>query len=615
MKESSRSDDQSSDATGKGTRMREAQAEVPVAQIEQATDANNRRWKTRVWWSTGICAVVAIALMVANVRDQGRLVTVHFRNGHGIKPGDALRFRGIDVGQVERVELDKERDGVDVAIRLPVETTSLAVDGSKFWIERPRLRIGQVSGLETVLGAKFVGVLPGPDPQRLQSSFQGIEMPLQLADADELEIRVRFPAGEGLEIGDPVRYLGINVGEVTYVDLSESLDHVWIGCRLVGAAQQLAKSGTQFWIERPRLDVSEIRGLDTLIGGRYLAMEPLSANGESQFEFVGIPEAPPLRRREGSLELELEAPSRMGLVRGAPVSYRGLEVGRVADVRLASDGVSVEVQLIIEPEYADLVRDNSTWWSTGGIKFDAGLTGIQLSVDSFAAWLRGGVSFATPNSPGKKVATGHHFALAESPRSEWLAWQPRIAAGTEFGISKSSTALPRPVRIATAWESSWFGLARRKSAQSWALPLDDGMIIVPSSVLQAAAASKRPVTLEVGGKSLSIEASAIPDLHGLSRIKLATDIKLATWPVQSISKTQWGGKSTLLIVNPELTEPMPLDASRVMRSAKHSMTISSDVPIPESLVGSPVMDSSSGELCGMLAHDEDRWKIVVIPVE
>ncbi len=111
--------------------------------------------------------------------------------------------------------------------------------------------------------------------------------------------------------------------------------------------------------------------------------------------------------------MELEARQRMGLVRGAPITYRGLEVGRVADVGLARDGASVTIRAIIEPEYADLVRTNSTWWSTGGIKLDANLTGVNVSVDSFTSWLRGGLAFATPSAPGDKVVTGYRFGVAE----------------------------------------------------------------------------------------------------------------------------------------------------------------------------------------------------------
>ncbi len=97
---------------------------------------------------------------------------------------------------------------------------------------------------------------------------------------------------------------------------------MWVGVRLVGSAQKLALVGTQFWIERPRLDISEVRGLDTLVSGRYLALEPPLGQAKPSQSFDGLSQPPPLVRREGSLELELEARQRLGLVRGAPITYR-----------------------------------------------------------------------------------------------------------------------------------------------------------------------------------------------------------------------------------------------------------------------------------------------------
>jgi hypothetical protein len=147
-------------------------------------------------------------------------------------------------------------------------------------------------------------------------------MPLGFTDGQSLEIRVLFPAGEGLQEGDPVRYRGISVGEVTSVELASDAEAVAVGVRLVGASRELARVGTQFWIERPRLDLTEVRGLETLIGGRYIAMQPttLGSPGNAQVsgEFTGLAEPPPLPRRDGSLEIELDASRRLGIVRGAP---------------------------------------------------------------------------------------------------------------------------------------------------------------------------------------------------------------------------------------------------------------------------------------------------------
>lgn len=114
-------------------------------------------------------------------------------------------------------------------------------------------------------------------------------------DQQATDVRIRFPAGEGLSIGDPVRYLGIDVGEVTDVQINDDLTSVIVAIRLVGQAERLARSGTQFWVERPRLDVSEVRGLETLVGGRYIAVEPTRSDSPASQDFVGLPKRLPCR--------------------------------------------------------------------------------------------------------------------------------------------------------------------------------------------------------------------------------------------------------------------------------------------------------------------------------
>lgn len=582
------------------------EAEIPEARVVTATEATATRWRTKLWWLTAVCVLVAIGLVVSSFRTQGTVLHIRFEEGHGLKAGDTLHYRGIDVGAVTKVVVSNDMKGVDVSIQLAQGNEPLAVEGSEFWIQRARLRLGQVSGLETVLGAKYVGVLPGPDPNKPKREFVGIETPLGMIEGEATEIRIQFPAGEGLEVGDPVRYRGISVGEVTHVDLNDSAEAVVVGVRLVGVAKSFAQTGTQFWIEKPRLDVTEIRGLETLLGGRYVAIQPDSSSSTPQRDFIGLAEPPPLPRRNGSLEIELDASDREGLVRGAPVTYRGLEVGRIANVGLSNDGATVRIQVVIEPEFAELVRDNSKWWPISGVQFDLGIKGVQLSIDSLASWIRGGIAFATPNQPGARVVTGYRFTLAAEPDREWLDWQPRIAVGHSAGDNHRDT--PKPLRVAATWKASWLGLYRRHSAQTWGLAMDDSKLLVPTSFVQAAAAAKEDVTIEVAGNSFPFVAKDVTTENELSKLPLPAAIESEKWPVAQFNQ-KWNGKSVLLVVNPELSEPIAIDASRISKNDANGLAIVPSIAISDTLAGSAVTDAESGELVGLLTKVKGVWTV------
>src|SRR5262249_22222211 len=142
--------------------------------------------------------------------------------------------------------------------------------------------------------------------------------------------------------------------------------------RLVGEAHQLAREGTQFWIERPRLSIAEVRGLDTLVAGRYLAVMPGPADAAAQSEFQGGDSVVPADLPAGSVEIVLHAAQRWGIERGVQVTYRGLRVGQIISVGLASDGTSIEARAFIEPRYRSLVRQNSVFWSNSGLDVNMG---------------------------------------------------------------------------------------------------------------------------------------------------------------------------------------------------------------------------------------------------
>ena len=579
---------------------------IPKATIRTVDQVAARRLRTRLWWLTALCAVLAIALVASSFLNRGTLITIEFDEGHGLKVGDTLRYRGIDIGAVSSLKLAEDFSGVEVGVVLERGHEQIAVEGSQFWIERARLRIGQIAGLDTVLGAKYLSVIPGDQSGPRQSNFTGVEIPLGMATSDSLDIRIRFPAGEGLQVGDTVQYRGISVGEVTFVDLSEDTQAVDVGVRLVGSARKYARAGTQFWIERPRLDLTEIRGLETLLGGRYIALQTTNATSAKQIEFTGLPEAPPMPRSDGSLEIELDAPRRMGLVRGAPITYRGLEVGRIANVGLSKDGASVKITGVVDGNYAELLRENSKWWAVGGFEFDAGLSGISLSVESLSAWMRGGVAFATPPSPGARIMTGHRFMLEPEPLPDWLQWQPRIAVGIN-GQSATGLPLPSAVRVVASWQASWLGLYRRKTAETWALALDDGSLRVPLSFVQAAEDAGTEVTIEVAGASFPFESENVERSGNSARIPIRDDIAIERWSPEQLQSLQ-SIPMTMLVINPELSEFLAIDQTRVTRLGEQ-LKLAPGVALVPQLSGSPVIDAQSGKVIGILVSSQDGWFI------
>ena len=205
-----------------------------------------------MWWITAACAVLALSLVATAWRSPGPIVTIEFAEGHGIQPGDPVRLRGIDVGVVEHVVLDAALERVRVTARLMREARQLAREGTLFWIERPQVGLDAVRGLDTVVGPKYVGVQPGPSDGPARDLFVGVESPRQVVGDGKHTLTLQFRQGHGIRAGSPVRFRGVQVGEVVDVGLSASGSEVLVRVELRGEPPVWRAQGVSSGSNDPR---------------------------------------------------------------------------------------------------------------------------------------------------------------------------------------------------------------------------------------------------------------------------------------------------------------------------------------------------------------------------
>ena len=172
-------------------------------------------------------------------------------------------------------------------------------------------------------------------------------------------IVIYFPEGHGLRTRDALRHRGIDVGTVEDIRLKSDLDSVRVSVLLVTGAEALCREGSRFWIERPQLSLSGVRGLETAVGAKYIAVSPGPARSKRRTEFTGLPAAPPDALADEGLELLLRSGDSGGLNPGAPVTWRGVQVGDVLTVGLSPDARHVDAGIRIQRSYRDLVTTNS----------------------------------------------------------------------------------------------------------------------------------------------------------------------------------------------------------------------------------------------------------------
>jgi paraquat-inducible protein B len=226
--------------------------------------------------------------------------------------------------------------------------------------------------------------------------------------------RVRFDTAEEIYAGKTeVRCRSVRVGLVKDVKLADDLKSVLVYVELDSGSEGLLRRGTRFWVVKPRLSAAEISGLGTLIQGSYIELDPGPPDAERRTLFRGRETPPATNRSVPGRRLVLTAEQAGSLSIGAPIYFRGFEVGRIEGRELAEDGRMVTYNAFIKEEYSGLVTTNSRFWNTSGIDISAGSDGFKLRTPSFQAMVSGGVSFGVTagETPGDPATDGMVFTL------------------------------------------------------------------------------------------------------------------------------------------------------------------------------------------------------------
>ena len=218
-----------------------APAGLPTAIAERS----GRRW---LWWLLPAAAVaVSLTAAVMLVPAEGVEIEIVLADGAGLEPESPVRFRGIEVGRVERVTLDDSLDAVLVTARLTDEAADLARDGTTWWVVRPQLALDGASGLETVLGRKYLTLLPGEGEPRRR--FVGLAEPPvdDLAEPGGLTVIVQSDGGSRLSRGAGVTHRGVRIGGITGSRLSSDLSAVEYEVYIRPTFVSLLTPEAKFW--------------------------------------------------------------------------------------------------------------------------------------------------------------------------------------------------------------------------------------------------------------------------------------------------------------------------------------------------------------------------------
>lgn len=351
----------------------------------------------------------------------------------GITHGSPVLFRKLTVGSVQSYSLTD--DGVSIRILIEPAFSHLVNSSSQFWnvsgvtleggLQGFKIRSGTLNSLLSG-GIAFDTSDRMAEPVSNRSVFPLYEDIRKARETGKV-IYIYFESAEGLQEGTLVKYKGLETGRIT--DLFMDIHKQGIRARVLlkESAGWLAKSGSRFWLVRPRLGLTNTANLETLVTGQYIDVLPSTdLQSPDKQDFTAENNPPDDQPLSTGLRIELVS-TRLGSIRrGNPVYYREIPVGRVTGYKLANPADKVIIFINIEDRYTPLVTAQSQFWNASGVDINFGLfSGARIRTESLEALLSGGIAFATPEKAGP-VKPGTRFMLEDKPRSEWLHWAPDI---------------------------------------------------------------------------------------------------------------------------------------------------------------------------------------------
>lgn len=225
-------------------------------------------------------------------------------------------------------------------------------------------------------------------------------------------ITVVFKSAEGIEAGKTfVKYKDVTIGHVTKVELADAYGDVEVTAKISKKAAGLMVEDAKFWVVEPRITLSGISGLGTLLSGNYIGFQP-GKSDKKQTKYKGLNVAPIITDQPGR-RFVLKASTLGSLGIGSPVYYRQLPAGQVAAYDLSADGKGIDITVFINTPFEKYVTPETRFWNASGIDVSVGAGGVNVRTEGLVALLAGGLAFDAPSfaAPAQPAAANAVFTL------------------------------------------------------------------------------------------------------------------------------------------------------------------------------------------------------------
>jgi len=319
--------------------------------------AGKRRRLSAVWIIPLVAAFLGVWVAVTRILAEGPPITITFRSAEGLEAGKTkIEYNGVEVGLIKTIRLSDDHKSVITTAQMAPKTEAFFVEDTSFWVVRPRISGANVTGLGTLISGAYIGMEIG-ESKKSRRKFVALETPpVVTADIPGCFFILKSPDLGSLDTGTPVFFRRLQVGQVASYELDKDGRAFSVKVFVRAPYDQYVNPETRFWhasgidvsLSASGLSVHTQSALSILVGGiafETAATDPVQPPSEPNSVFTlfsNRAEAFKAPARDPQTFVLVFKQSVRGLTAGAPVEFRGIQVGEVVDVSAQVDAKTFE---------------------------------------------------------------------------------------------------------------------------------------------------------------------------------------------------------------------------------------------------------------------------------
>ena len=416
------------------------------SQASYSPDVKKSKGISPLWLLPVLTMVLAGWLVFKSVHDAGQSVQIYFSEAAGLIPGrTTIRYQGLEVGMVRNISLSQDLSNIYVDADIYPDATKLLNDKTRFWLVKPTASLSGVSGLDALVSGNYIAIQPG-DSQKFETTFHALNSaPRDLKVNQGLNIQLKSRDLGGISIGSQIVYKKIPIGEIYNYQLDKDAKSVTIQANIEEQYRHIINDRSRFWnvsglganIGFNGVDV-KLESMNALLSGAIAVDSP--DDGEPVKENSEFHLYKDLQTAGRGIAIKIALPDDNNISgKGAPIMYRGIEVGQITDLKLSEDNKVILASAAIQPAFSDMLTVNT--------RFVLEEAKVSLSgVENITNLVRGNFLTIVPN---KGKSTRQFTAIRKSVfnQQQEKSIAIRLVSNNSYGLDSGANLLYKGVVV------------------------------------------------------------------------------------------------------------------------------------------------------------------------